>query len=568
MNAIEKRPPVLFNNLGDEPVHRAIRRLRWFKSSFISQVNSVSEQTGIPFETNTEVLARCFLVWLKEFEARKPENSNEYEAFVGFASGLMLRRLIELKPLRHLSIPEPVDKTDPAMFWPEGYVYVMYCLNIRKLVLDEAFSTELEISDVIPDINAWWSFRENVNEMSSYAIAFLDLFAGKQPDFDAPQVFTPGTAGTSRTLPDAANESVTEPASLTSSNPGTTDSSTRPDATQSTSTESQTGTAAAAASISQSTQQPKQNPEPALPLAYGLQIGLTNARAVLVDSNGALLYEQQHDIDFQSGEALQTTHAHLIDGLLDRSHATIQALSSTPEASPTHSYASEANQNPQNLAAATATTNATVQGAFVALPDQLLGNSREIRASLRARMNVPVTVMGTATAAAVAEIALGLSDNSNSTSNRPAANNHSSDEAFTNTAETSFLLIWVESTLETKLVFDGKIVTTTTHNDHAVSAENNANNDTSTQHNQVESEFTDLQNTIGVLHKMANLQRIILAPASARDYSQPLLKRLQLAFPSINTRFSDIPRTPEAFGAVCLQFTDVVRSEHIDSDPD
>lgn len=194
MNAAEQRIPALFNNLGEEPVHRAIRRLRWFKSSFLTQVEIISEETGIEFETNTEILAKCFIYWIQEFEANKPEESEAYEAYVGYASGLMLRALVNSKPLHHLSIPEPRDKKDPAQFWPEGYVYVNYCLNVRHLVLDRLFVSEADeevFSDKISDIGVWWSFKENVDEHSSYAIPFLDVFAGDQANFSAPGAFNP-----------------------------------------------------------------------------------------------------------------------------------------------------------------------------------------------------------------------------------------------------------------------------------------------------------------------------------------------------------------------------------------
>lgn len=191
MNAAIQQPPILFNNLGSEPIHRAIRRLRWFKSSFITQVELISDETGIKYETDTEILARCFISWLKLFEANKPDNEDAYQAFVGHASGLMLRRLIELKPLKTVSIPDPRDNNDPAQFWPEGYVYVMYCLNVRHLVLKRAFSGDSVFTNEFPDIQTWWSFKENVDETPSYAIPFLDLFAGEVPDFSSLGKFEP-----------------------------------------------------------------------------------------------------------------------------------------------------------------------------------------------------------------------------------------------------------------------------------------------------------------------------------------------------------------------------------------
>ena len=58
---------------------------------------------------------------------------------------------------------------------------------LRALVLEEEFARAQQTSHEFESIKTWWSFRENVTEDSSTAIAFLDLFAGDEPNWIFPK---------------------------------------------------------------------------------------------------------------------------------------------------------------------------------------------------------------------------------------------------------------------------------------------------------------------------------------------------------------------------------------------
>ena len=77
----------------------------------------------------------------------------------------------------------------PAYFWPEGYLYVSFCLMVRGLVLKEDYDKAQISGDALESIKTWWSFRENIAEDRATAIAFLDLFAGEEPNWTFPQIF-------------------------------------------------------------------------------------------------------------------------------------------------------------------------------------------------------------------------------------------------------------------------------------------------------------------------------------------------------------------------------------------
>jgi len=199
-----------FAQLSPEPIRRAARRLRWFKTSFQQQVDAFSAESGIRFELDSGRLVQTFLTWLREFEAQKPDNARGRHAYVGFASGLMLRQLIKSQPLRVLFVPDNADPDNPAFFWPEGYVYTAYCLNVRRAILEQDFDETRQVSPDFSDLRVWWSFRENVSENSSYAISFLDLFAGETPNWRFPSVFLGGNSAPLR-LPRANSRALVTP---------------------------------------------------------------------------------------------------------------------------------------------------------------------------------------------------------------------------------------------------------------------------------------------------------------------------------------------------------------------
>ncbi|GGG84168.1 hypothetical protein GCM10011415_37810 [Salipiger pallidus] len=175
-----------------QPLHKAAQRLRWFVRAFEEQADKTEAETGNRFAIDHAALAKVFAEWLRAFEAQKPIHADDKQAYVGFAAGLMLRTLLALKPATLEARPENADQSNPAYFWPEGYLYVAFCLNVRGLVLENDFHHEQHVSPAMAEARTWWSFRENVEQDPSLAIAFLDLFAGDEPEWSMPELFRSG----------------------------------------------------------------------------------------------------------------------------------------------------------------------------------------------------------------------------------------------------------------------------------------------------------------------------------------------------------------------------------------
>lgn len=174
---------------------RSVRRFRWFRQAITMQMNAISEEMCIEFQLNPESLRIAFLHWIKKFDASKPNNKDFRQAYVGFASGLMLCELIKAEPFLVTKIPVQGDQNKPAYFWPEGYAYVTFCLNMRLTVLEQDFNFQTEISPKFEDIATWWSFKENVSIDISRAIGFLDLFSSTTPNWNLPSVFSANRVG-------------------------------------------------------------------------------------------------------------------------------------------------------------------------------------------------------------------------------------------------------------------------------------------------------------------------------------------------------------------------------------
>jgi len=177
-------------NSPDTPVRKSVRRLRWFKEAMHRQIDVMHAQYGIQYDVDDDEICLLFLRWLKSFEAQKPREDFNRNDYVNFTGGLMLRELVKSKPVTVKSLPAGADQSNPVYFWPEGYVYVALCLNIRAAVFEQEFDVEKHVSPMMDDLQTWWSFKENMNEDPNLATGFFDLFAGVEPSWTMPSIFS------------------------------------------------------------------------------------------------------------------------------------------------------------------------------------------------------------------------------------------------------------------------------------------------------------------------------------------------------------------------------------------
>lgn len=173
----------------NEPLHDAVRRMRWFRAALTRFLDRLGAEIGCRFEIDDAKLGQVFVRWLRRVEAQKPSDPTLRREFFEFAAGLMLRELTADMPIRATGTPTRAGPDSAAAFWPEGYAATMFCLTVTSAAVRQEFHAETVATPAIDDLRHWWSFRENAAEDPRFSIGFLELLMGRDPDWAMPDVF-------------------------------------------------------------------------------------------------------------------------------------------------------------------------------------------------------------------------------------------------------------------------------------------------------------------------------------------------------------------------------------------
>ena len=166
-----------------EPIRVAVRRLRWFRSALLHQLDVLSDQTGVTYQIDDRRLAAAFVMWLRKVEEQKPEHSAHRKAYFDFAAGLMLHELLSKEPIR-ADVPSDMRRRKgPEYSWPEGFACTVFCINMLSAVRAQEYDEATEVSPDFLDTRVWDSFHENVQEQATRAIGYLHMFVGSQPNW-------------------------------------------------------------------------------------------------------------------------------------------------------------------------------------------------------------------------------------------------------------------------------------------------------------------------------------------------------------------------------------------------
>lgn len=185
----EDRAPTFALPVSQEPVRVAARRLSWFRTAFRTVLERIEEETGTRFQIDERLLAQCFVSWLRKVERMKRPAGEGRRAFFEHAAGMMLSELIEVGPISVVALPAYADSQRPEIFWPEGFCYTVFCLNVAGGAIRQEFGADLVIGEEFSELRTWWSFRENIAADRGYSIAFFKLFAGSEPNWQMPHLF-------------------------------------------------------------------------------------------------------------------------------------------------------------------------------------------------------------------------------------------------------------------------------------------------------------------------------------------------------------------------------------------
>jgi hypothetical protein len=170
------------------------RRFRTILVSFERNLELLFKDTALAPSVDHGALATAFSKWRQRFDESKHLADVDRRDFTIYAAGLMLKELVAAHPLkmaaRETSVPVVQQHAADHILasWPEGYAYTSFCLSVAAAILHELGEDEPDTTGPADDPAFWNSFKENVAENPSAAVAFFDLVCGGEPNWDAPDV--------------------------------------------------------------------------------------------------------------------------------------------------------------------------------------------------------------------------------------------------------------------------------------------------------------------------------------------------------------------------------------------
>lgn len=176
-----------FSDVSD--VRHRVRRLTWFQESFEQEAAILGARHGLHFSIDDRALVAAFFGWVRAFDRERASSDRNRRDFAVFAGGQMLYHLLSAGPARaHALQPASVSlQPDPmariCAFWPEGYLYTVYCLTLVRAVHEQDFGGMDPPNANELDLRVWESFRENFREQPYLAIPFFDVFMGVEPNW-------------------------------------------------------------------------------------------------------------------------------------------------------------------------------------------------------------------------------------------------------------------------------------------------------------------------------------------------------------------------------------------------
>jgi hypothetical protein len=184
------RTPLKTEIQGKSDLTHEARRFRTILQSFERNLDLLFKDSGLNPHVDHTALAQAFAKWRERFDATKHLADANRHDFVIYAAGLMLKELVDAKPLQALPTPNApaIPKDHVLARWPEGYAYTSFCLSVASAILKEMGENELSGVGLADDPAFWDSFKENTIESPASAVAFFDLVCGKDPNWDAPDV--------------------------------------------------------------------------------------------------------------------------------------------------------------------------------------------------------------------------------------------------------------------------------------------------------------------------------------------------------------------------------------------
>lgn len=176
-----------------------VRKLTLCRQLLQQCCDEYRERHGVRIEIDDRQFTSAFFAWLDVISHHAGYRRQNAPDYFQFAFGVLLRDLLRDKAVHVSTEPAPhlqSAKDDIASWWPVGYLLTWFCIGTLRHVVREECALEAQPADAIAHRDVWQSFRENIVEEPSLAIAYFDRFMGSEPNWREPgQVLNrPGAA--------------------------------------------------------------------------------------------------------------------------------------------------------------------------------------------------------------------------------------------------------------------------------------------------------------------------------------------------------------------------------------
>ncbi|QGZ65116.1 hypothetical protein [Paraburkholderia acidisoli] len=177
-------------------------RLSSFKEALADWCRAISANQGVSLETSDRAVTHAFFAWtqvLENAESHLHRNAPDYYQFLcgALLAELLRHHAVHALPSVHSdAAPHPAHPVHPdqpgkpgdaiAQWWPEGYALTHFCVDLVRKVTAQECAQIVAASGKLGNIKVWQSFRENLLEEPSIAIAYFDDFMGVAPNWRNP----------------------------------------------------------------------------------------------------------------------------------------------------------------------------------------------------------------------------------------------------------------------------------------------------------------------------------------------------------------------------------------------
>jgi hypothetical protein len=151
----------------------------------------VAAGLGLSATIDAASLNRAFFDWMEAVDRDARPCAADRQDFLVFSAGVLLCELLHHDPCRvEVMSGESRAKAkgcdEIAAFWPSGWFYTGFCLTSLAAVSRRHRGRALLPGSRADDLRTWWSFRENARKDCTSAIGFLDIFLGREPNWNMP----------------------------------------------------------------------------------------------------------------------------------------------------------------------------------------------------------------------------------------------------------------------------------------------------------------------------------------------------------------------------------------------